>query len=261
MTPSSTKLRRFLVTSIMEFPMSRTALRRSILTAALVLPSALLAQKPTAQSLFDKHTAAVGGIPAHRAVPTRTEVGTADITFAGISAGYERKVSSGKMLMTIDVAGFGQVLSGFDGTVAWSMDPQSGAKKLDPALAADMALTTGPTAGLWEAGSYTSAEVLDAVDLDGAKVWPVKVVSTAGRPRTIYYDQTSGLKVGEVVSQEGVEIKVTYADYKPFGGIKVPTKVTQGTPQGDVVLNVTAVKFDAIEAAAFALPDAVKALP
>ncbi len=241
--------------------MSRTAIRRTFLTAALVFPWALLAQKPTAQAVFEKHAAAVGGAAAFRAATSRTEIGSADITFAGISAGYERKVSGGKMLMTLDVAGFGQVLQGFDGTVAWSMNPQAGAAKASAADAAEASSATAPTAGLWEAGSYTSAEVLEASDFEGVKVWPVKITSKAGRERTVYYDQATGLKVGETVKADGGEMKVVYADYKPFGALKIPTKVTQGTPQGDVVLNVTALKFDPIEASVFALPDAVKALP
>lgn len=241
--------------------MSRTALRRSILTAALVLPTALVAQKPTAQAVFDKHAAAVGGVAAFRAATSRTEIGTADITFAGISAGYERKTAGGKMLMTIDIAGFGQIVQGFDGTVAWSINPQAGAAKASATEAVEAAAATSPTAGLWEAGTYTSAEVLDAIDYEGVKVWPVKIVTKAGRERLSYYDQATGLKVGETVKAEGGELKITFADYKPFGALKVPTKVTQGTPQGDVILNITAVKFDPIEATAFALPDAVKALP
>ncbi|HYW51862.1 MAG TPA: hypothetical protein VE861_14700 [Gemmatimonadaceae bacterium] len=241
--------------------MSRSAIRRAVLTAALVFPVALVAQKPTAQSLFDKHAAAVGGVAAFKAATSRTESGTADITFAGVSAGYERKTSAGKMLMTIDVAGFGQVLQGFDGTVAWAMDPQSGARKMDATTTADAASGTTLTAGLWEAGSYKSAEVLDGIDFEGAKVWPVKITTNSGRERTVYYDQATGLKAGELIKAEGGEQKVVYADYKPFGAIKVPTKVTQGTPNGDIVLNITALKFDPIDATVFALPDAVKSLP
>ena len=241
--------------------MSRTAIRRSILAAALVVPTVLFAQKPSAQALFDKHAAAVGGIAAFKATTARTEVGTAEITFAGVSAGYERKVSGGKMVMTIDVAGFGQVLQGYDGAVAWAMDPQSGARKMDAAMSADAASSTSLTAGLWESGSYTSAEVLDAATFETVMCWPVKIVGKSGRTRTVYYDQATGLKVGEVIQQETGEQKIVYADYKPFGALKVPTKVTQGTPNGDIVLNITAVKFDPIDAAVFALPDAVKALP
>lgn len=241
--------------------MSRTAIRRTILTAALVIPTALFAQKPTAQSLFDKHAAAVGGVAAFKAATARTEIGTADITFAGVSAGYERKVSGGKMIMTIDVAGFGQVVQGYDGTTAWALDPQQGARKMDPATAADAASSTSPTAGLWEAGSYISAEVLETAAFEGKQCWPVKIVSRSGKTRTVYYEQATGLKMGEVIQQDGGEQKIVYTDYKPFGALKVPTKVTQGTPNGDIVLNITAVKFDPIAAAAFALPDAVKALP
>lgn len=240
--------------------MSRT-IRRSIMTAALVVPTALLAQKPTAQALFDKHATAVGGVAAFRAAASRTESGTADITFAGVSAGYQRKVSAGKMLMTIDVAGFGQVLQGFDGSIAWAMDPQSGPSRMDAGMTADVLSSTTPTAGLWETGSYTSAEVLEPADFEGAKTWPVKIVSKGGRTRTVYYDQATGFKIGEVIQQPGGEQKNLYAVYKSFGAITVATKITQGTPNGDIILNITAVTFDPIAPSTFVLPDAVKALP
>jgi len=241
--------------------MFRTAIRRAFVAAALVIPTAITAQKPTAQWLFDKHTAAVGGLAAFKATAARTEIGTADITFAGVSAGYERRTVAGKMLMTIDIAGFGQIVQGFDGTVGWAVDPQQGARKMDPSTAADAAASTALTDGLWEAGSYTSAEVLDAAEFEGKKAWPVKIVTKAGRTRTVYYEETSGLKLGEVIQQEGAVQKIVYDGYQPFGPLKVATKVTQGTPNGDIVLNITTVKFDPIEPAVFALPDAVKALP
>jgi hypothetical protein len=208
--------------------MSRTAIRHAVLLAALVVPSVILAQKPTAQALFDKHAVAVGGIAAFKAAPSRTEIGTADITFAGISAGYERKTAPGRMLMIIDVAGYGQVVQGFDGTVAWGVDPQQGARKEPAATSADAAASMTPTSGLWEVGSYTSAEVLEAAQFAGKKAWPVKIVSKTGRSRTVYYDDATGLKLGEVIQADGGELKVTY---------------------------------DPIEASVFALPDAVKALP
>lgn len=241
--------------------MSRTAIRRALLTAALVVPSVVSAQKPTAQSLFEKHTAAVGGIAAFKAAPSRTEIGTADITFAGVTGAYERKSAPGKMLMTIDIGGFGQVMQGFDGTVAWSLDPQQGAQKMDAATSADAASSTSLTAGLWETGTYTSAEVLDATDFAGVKAWPVKIVAKSGRTRTVYFDQATGLKKGEVIQQAAGEQKITYDAYKPFGALTVPTKVTMGTPNGDIVFNITALKFDPLDASVFALPDAVKALP
>lgn len=241
--------------------MFRFTIRRAVLTAALIAPAAVFAQKPTAQSLFDKHAAAVGGVTAFNAAPVRTEVGSADITFASLSAPYERQSAGGRMLMTIDIAGFGKVMQGYDGTVAWAMDPQSGARKMDPTTTADAAAGTSPTSGLWEPGTYRSAEVLDAADFEGAKCWPVKLITTSGRERTIYYDQATGLKAGEMVKAEGATVKVIYADYKPFGAMKIPTKTTQGTPNGDIVFNISALKFDPISADVFALPEAVKSLP
>jgi hypothetical protein len=242
--------------------MIQSTMTRAALAAVCVLPLSLGAQKPTAQAIFDKHAAAVGGVAAFRAAPTRTEIGTADITFAGMTATYERKISAGKMLMTLELGGMGQVVQGFDGNVLWAINPGAGAQKMDANMSAEAAVGIAPTGGLWEPGSYASATVLDAAQFEGTLTWPVTITTKTGQSRTVYYDQATGMKVGEMATVPGSgAMKIVYADYKPFGAIKVATKVTQGTPQGDVVITITAVKFDAIDASVFALPDAVKALP
>jgi hypothetical protein len=48
---------------------------------------------------------------------------------------------------------------------------------------------------------------------------------------------------GESVKADAGEMKIVYSDYKPFGALKIPTKVTQGTPQGDVILNVKHIRL------------------
>ena len=48
--------------------------------------------------------------------------------------------------------------------------------------------------------------------------------------------------------------------YKDFGGVKMPTKRVMKLPVGDVVMEVTGVEFDTVDATTYALPDAVKAL-
>jgi hypothetical protein len=50
------------------------------------------------------------------------------------------------------------------------------------------------------------------------------------------------------------------SDYKEFGGVKMPTKRVTRLPMYEVVLTITAVEFDMVDPAVYALPDAVKAL-
>ena len=75
------------------------------------------AQLPTVQQVFDTFATAVGGRDAWSKVQGRSDKGTADITFAGISGRYERHTGvSNKMRMIIDL-GVGTMDQGFDGTV------------------------------------------------------------------------------------------------------------------------------------------------
>jgi hypothetical protein len=57
-----------------------------------------------------------------------------------------------------------------------------------------------------------------------------------------------------------IDITVVLSDYKDQGGVLMPAKMIQKTPQGDVVLTFTAYEWDKVEAKIFELPDAVKAM-
>lgn len=80
-----------------------------------------------------------------------------------------------------------------------------------------------------------------------------------------FFDVETGLAAGMMRSIENpqmgkVEVTVVMADYKDQGGVKMPSKIIQKTPQGDVVLTFTTVEFDKVDAKTFALPDAVKSM-
>lgn len=232
---------------------------RLALAALALVPAALQAQKPTAQSLFDKHAALVGGRPAFRAAMPRTETGKADISFAGIVAGYKRITTSGGFLMSIDVPGLGEILQGSDGTIVWSDNPQAGASKLPTADACEAIAGLKPS--LWEAGTYKSAEVLDEITFEGKAAWPVKLVTSCGNERVLVFDKATGYRIGEKRTTPNGEVRSIFDAYKPFGAIQLPTRLVNGTPNGDIVITIESVNFDAVPASVTALPASVKALP
>jgi hypothetical protein len=57
-----------------------------------------------------------------------------------------------------------------------------------------------------------------------------------------------------------IDVTVIMTDYKDQDGVKMPTKITQKSPQGDVVLTFTAYEWDKVETKLFDLPDAVKGM-
>ena len=101
-----------------------------VAAAAVVMLGAVQveAQLPTVQQVYDKFATAVGGRAAWKPVTGRSEKGTADITFAGISGTYEQHTAlPNKMRMTIDL-GMLKIDQGFDGEKGWADQGQGSSR-------------------------------------------------------------------------------------------------------------------------------------
>ena len=89
------------------------------------------AQLPTVQQVYDKYATAVGGRDAWAKVTGRTEKGTADFTFAGLSGSYVRYIGAPNLMrMTVNL-GVVEIDQGFDGEKGWAQQGQ-GAQRLPP---------------------------------------------------------------------------------------------------------------------------------
>ena len=233
---------------------------RPVLVAVLAcVPAFAQAQAPTAQALFDKHYAAVGGRPAMLAASPRTETGAADLSFAGITATYKQITAPTGTLLELEIPGFGSVLQGSDGTVAWSDNPQAGASKLSGPEACEANAASKPT--FWAPGTYKAATVTGEMTFEGKAAWRVQYTSACGVERALVFDKATGFRIGEIRTGPEGETRSIFDEYKPFGKVMLPTRITRGTPNGDIVITVAKVSFDPVPAETLALPASVKALP
>ena len=79
--------------------------------------------------------------------------------------------------------------------------------------------------------------------VDGKDAYVVKIKTPAAREYSNYYDVASGLKVKQSKVEDGpqgsVSVSTTFADYKPFAGVQIPTKmvINQGPLKLDVSFN------------------------
>jgi hypothetical protein len=108
-------------------------------TAALVLGTAVRAeaQLPTVQQVYDRFAEAVGGVAAWKPVTGRTETGTANITFAGISGSYERfSALPNKNRLILDL-GVVRIDQGYDGEKGW-VDQGQGPQPMPPEMMKSM---------------------------------------------------------------------------------------------------------------------------
>lgn len=227
-----------------------------LLSAALMIGSATRAeaQLPTVQQVYDKFAAAVGGIEAWKPVTGRTEKGTAEVTFAGVSGSYERQYAlPNKTRLVLDL-GVVRIDQGFDGEKGW-IDQGQGPMPMPADQAKSMAEPSPDGANFLNPGRFASASVVGRETFDGADAYKLTITMKTGEQLSEFFDVASGLRIGTVTKTPAGEQTAVYRDYKAFDGKKLPTKVIQRNGQGDIVITIQSVVFGAPDASAFKAPN------
>jgi hypothetical protein len=219
---------------------------------------------PTAKSLLEKHDAAVGGRAAMDKHTSMHETVALMIAAANLSGTMETYHSKPNLYLSKQSFAGGEVISGFDGKTAWAIAPGQGAQVLDSATTSELKGQADFFGDYYEPARIKSAETVEITDFEGQRCYKVKIVHKDDSESMIYLDSASGLRAGqtETAKMMGQEMQRTLVmtAYKDFGGVKMPTKRVMKLPVGEVVMDITAVEFDKVDASTFALPDAVKAL-
>lgn len=238
----------------------------ALAVVALVTPPDLArAQElPSAKSLMEKHDAAIGGRSALEKHTSMHQSGTLTIAAAGLEATidiYRAKPSF--FLQKLVLGPMGEILQGYDGKVAWAMRAGQPAI-LDSAQTQQFKSNSDFFGNFHDMARYMSAETVEIADFDGRKCYKVKLVRVTGGEGFEFFDVATGLGAGIIASTDTPQGKVEqtsiFGDYREYGGMKFPTKITQKGAMGDVAIAIKVTEFDGVDAATFALPDAVKSL-
>lgn len=245
-------------------------IRRTLSALALVglVPALVTAQGlPDGKALVAKHIAAVGGREAMEKHTSIHQSGTFSMAAMGIDGPVHiYRAKPNFYLQQITLGSFGEMSSGYDGTTAWAVNPMQGASVLTGEMATQSKQAADFFSDFPDIAKYKTIETVAVEDFEGKKCYKVKLVKAEDNSEAMqFFDVETGLAAGMMRSIENpqmgkVEVTVVMADYKDQGGVKMPSKIIQKTPQGDVVLTFTTVEFDKVDAKTFALPDAVKSM-
>ncbi len=219
---------------------------------------------PTAKSLLEKHDAAVGGRAAMDKHTSMHETVTLSIAAANISGTMEEFHSKPNLYLIKQSFAGNNLTSGFDGKTAWAIAPGAGPQVLDSAATAALKVQADFFSDYYDPSKIKSAETLEITDFEGARCYKVKIVHKDDSERIVYFDSATGFRAGqtETASMNGQQMERTLvmSDYKDFGGVKIPVRRAIKLPMAEVIGEITAVEFDKVEPAAFALPPEVKAI-
>ncbi|MCC6677052.1 MAG: hypothetical protein IT436_07905 [Phycisphaerales bacterium] len=257
-----------------------TRLLSTILTAGLALAGNALAQPadpapaapraeqppadgpnvsiPTAQEIVARYIKAIGGEDALRKHTSRTDKGTMNMgAISGSMTVYS--AAPNKRVGIFATEQMGTINQGYNGEKGWEMGPQ-GNRLLEGDALADRARTSDFYQQLNLLTNH-EVRVVGAESFGGKPAYRLGLKhkdNKAGPEQFMIFDAASGLLVGRITERQTaagpVKLETTIADYKEFGGILTPTRVTTLAMGQEQVMTIESVEFDNVPDSAFDVP-------
>lgn len=221
---------------------------------------------PPAQTIIDRHIEAVGGraaIKSHNSVNIK---GAVSIPANGMTGTLEVFAARpNKTLVKTTLAGIGDVMEGFDGTVAWSISPMTGPMLATGEELAQKARDADFDGALGIASKYDAIKTLEKTTFEGRPVYKIALTRKGGGGDDIeFYDVETGLKAGGIMERKNpmgtISVTSAVSDYKKFGKLLQPTVMKQSTSGVEIITTFTSIEYDKVDPAVFELPAPIKAL-
>ena len=248
--------------------MSRNyGLRLSVVIGALAASTAAAqpgAALPAGAVLVAKYAAAIGG-PALIKAPQITTKGGLLMSAAGINATFEMlQLAPNRMQMVTTIPGVGAIQVGYDGAIAWSMDPMQGPRLLAGKEMDEIREEADPRAAARSPDLFSSVQTVADTTMGGERCYLVKLTWKSGRETFDCYSPATGLMVGSSSVQQtpmgAIPVSTVYSDYKKFGDFMVPTKTTQSMMGQQQVMTISSVEVGTGAGVTIVAPPEVKAL-
>jgi zinc protease len=227
--------------------------------------AAQTAALPAASEITARHVKLIGGREALLKLSSIEMRGTMEMPAMGLKAELTAvSAKPNRSANRMSIPGIGEIVTGFDGETAWEVSPMQGPRLLTGKELEATRDDADMTAMSYPASAYKTLETVEIADFDGQKAYKVRAVRASGRESFDFFGVDSGLLLGRSEQRETamgpVAMTTVMGDYKEFGGVKFPTRVTQKVDQQQMVITIANVSLGAVPDSAFAMPEAVKAL-
>ncbi len=251
--------------------MKRLPIRRSLAACAVMVLAAAGArlraadELPKAETILDKSVEATGGKTAFEKTHNAVITGSMEIAAMGIKGTMViTKAEPDKSLAEIEIGGFGSVKQGYDGKVAWEINPMQGARIKDGDEKAAVKLEAYFHEENWR-DLYKKVETVGAETVDGKDCYKLVLTPNEGNPNTEYFDKKTGLlvKASTTVSTPNGDIaaETVFSDYRKEGDLLVAHKIQQSAGPQEIAITFDTIKYNVdLAKDKFDLPDDIKAL-
>jgi hypothetical protein len=169
-----------------------------------------------------------------------------------------------RFLLKVSLPGVGELLTGYDGSIGWMVNPMTGPMLLTGKQLEQLRYDAEFDAPLHAPEGYKLLETVERVEFEGRPAYKVRAIRTNGDEDFEFYDVGTGLLAGSIVTRESPlgAMKATnvLTDYRAFGGLQIPTRQIQRVMGTEQVLTITSVEHGAVGPSNFAPPPAIRAL-
>jgi hypothetical protein len=221
---------------------------------------------PSAESVLDRYVQVTGGRQAYEKRKTEIAHGTVEFPALGIKGSMTRYAAEpDKYYYTVDIEVLGKMESGVNGPIAWENSALLGPRVKTGVERAEAIREGSMNSTLNWRKLYPKVQNAGIEKIDGEDCYKVVMTPTEGQPMIGYYQKKSGLqvKITTVASTQmgDIPVELVASDYKDFGGILEPAKVTQKTGPQEFMMTLDSVEVNpVIPPDKFALPPEVRQL-
>lgn len=203
------------------------------------------AATPTAEQILNRYVEAIGGAAAWKKLTSRVSTGTIEVPKMQISGTvefHEKAPNRFLRVITLNGATFRQ---GFDGTTAWTDDPQDGLRSETGAELEDTRFDADFLHPLDLRKLYAKFTVLGTEKIGEHEAYVVEAARTGKDPDKIFFDTRTGLAVRLISHRHSLEGLSAYQedleDYRDVDGIKLPFIVHQSIAEPPFTITLSEV--------------------
>ena len=186
-------------------------------------------QAQTADEIAQKYVTAIGGAAKWQALKSRKmniTMFSSGVQLPGVV--YEDSKNRQKVELTFQGV---KIIQAYDGTTAWAQSPPQGMPqptKLTGAQAEEMLNSEFLNEFVNYKNRGIKLDLKGEEELAGKKYWRIDLTSSKGKVTKYYFDMETYLVAAstEMSASIGQETTSFLSDYKEYGGIKIPSKIT-----------------------------------
>ncbi len=205
---------------------------------------------PTVDQVLEKYVQAIGGKSTIEKMNSLVIKGAVDVPSTGETGTIEiyRKAPNKEMEM-ISTPSNGPSQRGFDGTVGWNWDPDSGSTDMSPFDLVAIKLESDFYRDIRLKELYPKMSVRSKEKVGEREAYVVEAPRSDGTSERMYFDVQTGLLVRsdvplDVPDEGRTIVNSQYEDYREVDGVKIPFTIRQTSAYFDYVIKLREAKYN-----------------